>query len=247
MSGAAAAGGTLAAGTASAAVVQITLPEGNEVTNLGISSALNSLNPDITGDGTDDLESLQIRYGPVNQSATDGFILWNLFVEFSSIYNLAIVGGRRQNTTFGFVTSYSVDLTGPFTGFQSTPQDKVAIVPITFSDSRINGGIETTGFLEVRAFNTSLFESTVRLVRLVFDDASPFRPNSGVVAGGTNREWGEPAPAEIADSAVRTSRLNRQVKKLKKKLKKLRRDGNSQKAKKIKAKIKKAQKRLRGS
>src|SRR5690606_1758897 len=71
------------------------------------------------------------------------------------------------------------------------------LVPVTFTDARINGGQPTHGLLEVRAFSTSQTEHTVRLVRLVFDDASTAAP-AGIVAGGSNREFRHTIYAERA-------------------------------------------------
>ena len=51
--------------------------------------------------------------------------------------------------------------------------------PITFTDSRINGGVPTEAWLQVNAFNTSARNHTVEFARLIFDDGSTTRPVFG--------------------------------------------------------------------
>ena len=58
-------------------------------------------------------------------------------------------------------------------GVQSTAY----LNPITFTDSRINGGLATAGWLQVNAFNTSATSHTVELARLIFDTESTARPS----------------------------------------------------------------------
>ena len=117
------------------------------------------------------------------------------------------------------------------------------LVPITFSDSRINSGANTSGFLDVRAFNQSSFIQVVQIVRLVFNDASPNLPG-GVVAGGNNPDWVPPTTPTDPNAALRAS-LSNKIKKLKKKQKASKKKGKVAKAKKLKKKIKKLSKRLR--
>jgi hypothetical protein len=59
---------------------------------------------------------------------------------------------------------------------------------VTFTDTRINGGAATNGWLQVNAFNTSTTNHTVELARLIFDDASTTRP-ALVSVPGVLTEW----------------------------------------------------------
>jgi hypothetical protein len=56
------------------------------------------------------------------------------------------------------------------------------LIPITFKDSKFNGGAVTNAELDVEAD----YGETISLNRLVFDDAVPKSALAGVVAGGTN-------------------------------------------------------------
>ena len=48
--------------------------------------------------------------------------------------------------------------------------------PVTFTDSRINGGLPTDGYLEVNSIAAGSTANSVTLTRFVFDDASTTRP-----------------------------------------------------------------------
>jgi hypothetical protein len=61
--------------------------------------------------------------------------------------------------------------------------------PISFSDTRINGGVSTLGYLEVHAFNNSPGQHTVALTRLVFDDASTTLGTAGLSTSATYTTW----------------------------------------------------------
>ena len=62
-------------------------------------------------------------------------------------------------------------------------QDRSVLIPLKFTDAKINNGAQTNGLLEVRAFSTSKTLHTVQLVRLVFDDASTAQPPTGGPGG----------------------------------------------------------------
>jgi len=110
-----------------------------------------------------------------------------------------------------------------------------------FSDTRINGGAISNGFLDIHSAALSPTSNTVTFVRLVFDDESPTAP-SGITAGGTNKKW--LTPGERAALISQISKLSRKIKKLKAKAKKAKRAGNFSKAKKLNKKIKKLKKQL---
>jgi len=65
------------------------------------------------------------------------------------------------------------------------PQTLFGLIPITFTDSKFDGGALTNAVLEIEEFNTTSSE-TVELTRLVFDESDPTSSLNDVVAGGTN-------------------------------------------------------------
>jgi hypothetical protein len=73
--------------------------------------------------------------------------------------------------------------------------------PITFSDTKINGGLPTEAWLQVNAFNTSLTSHTVELARLIFDTESTTRPVFGAIPGGQT-EWVAAVPEPGSNLAL---------------------------------------------
>jgi len=195
----AAAGSAAATSAALGGVVQIT-QVGNEVT-----STADNLRADLTGDGIDDLPELQAIYGPVTftWATSNTWFYRNIAYAFFSPatggpYAFQSLGDARYfirgfgTTPFSNTTSWGFrNWVGGHFNYGST--DSSGLVPVRFSDARINSGQPTNGLLEVRAFSTSPSSHTVRLVRLVFDDASTAAP-TGVVPGGTNPEFGTSPP-----------------------------------------------------
>lgn len=250
MAGSAAA--SAAAVSAQAATVQIT--QGNNF----VSSTQNSLNADLTGDTNNDAVLATNATGgytftnilgsvrrfvssnfaglTVNGSSAAGFARYRLDSRRYTAGSTFKSSSRTYFVTAG-VGAYYAATTG--TGLRSLN----GLVPITFSDSRINSGANTSGFLDVRAFNQSSFIQVVQIVRLVFNDASPNLPG-GVVAGGNNPDWVPPTTPTDPNAALRAS-LSNKIKKLKKKQKASKKKGKVAKAKKLKKKIKKLSKRLR--
>lgn len=230
------------ASTVSADTVQITL-------NQQLSSdGTGELTADLTGDGNPDLEHLTTTFNPASvvpdgtgysrfinrvSANSDGTSI--LFARFSS---------RYSTTGFAIVsTNYSV-LAWPNTTGSAGPVSVSGLLPVAFSDSRINNGAETTGFLELSASSSGPVSNTIRFVRLVFDDSSTDLPD-GVVAGETDNEFVLESPTDVAGDAAERSRLKRKIKALKRKIRSARRSGNSSKARKLRAKLKKLKKRLR--
>ncbi len=240
---------------AAAATVQITLAD-----NL-FSSSSDNLNGDLTGDTDSDFPF--ITGTPVSQvraQATPFTTMSRVYkvrVELSPSFWIGSAGyffkktngvpqsGNGYRATIGFSTARGPGL-----------QDLRELLPVSFTDSRVNGGSPTGGLLEVRAFNTSKTEHTIQLLRLVFDDADTSEP-SGVLVGDTKPEFvvgGDP-PDEPTDDLVDTfvnaateaekraafaklKKLKNGIKKLKKKLKMATRAEKI----KIKKKLKKAKK-----
>lgn len=140
-----------------------------------------------------------------------------------------------SSTAGGVATAKSNSVRAGSNIVLGNPRSVSALIPFVFTDSRINGGAATGAFAEVRANNTAT-AGTVRVVRSVFDDASITRP-TGVVAGGTNKEF------DPTVYALRTKFASK-IKKLKKKAKAAARAGNAIKAKKLNKKVKKLNKKL---
>jgi hypothetical protein len=174
-------------GGAQAASVQITL-NGNKISTTGG----NQLVADLTGDNLVDVkldDELQI-------SGVDNVLLG---------INGGLVFARQYFDPFRLVVGFSIDANFyyTFTGVGDAFENGVDVLstvylnPITFSDSRINGGATTSGWLEVNAFNTSYTDHTVQLTRLIFDDASTTRPVFAEIPG-TQTEWAAvPEPSSL--------------------------------------------------
>ena len=176
----------LAATTASsqAATVQITLT-GNKISSTGG----NQLNADLTGDT---VANLLLSFGSVS---TEGVF--------------AVLGDGGSPPVGTLIASYST--TAYFVGASFVSGGGVGVSyasdagvqnisylnPITFTDSRINGGEQTEGWLQVNAFNTSATNHTVELSRLIFDDASTTRPAFASIPD-VQTEWGAvPEPSSL--------------------------------------------------
>ena len=171
-----------------AATVQITLTGNSVSTNGG-----NQLVADLTGDGvsnivfdrvliqTDVLVGVGVAFLTTNgRYARAGWY-------DGGFYNLADIGGAGGYGR-GVGTSSS---NGP------SPGSVGYLNPVTFTDSRINGGAATNGYLQVNAFNTSSTNHTVELTRLIFDDASTTRPAFASIPGA-QAEWGAvPEPSSL--------------------------------------------------
>jgi len=194
-------GSAAATSAALGGIVQIT-QVGNEVT-----STADNLRADLTGDGIDDLRRLEGSHGPFNWVTSTFYDAWGngnfAYAYFSprtagGVFTFQSLGSAKYGTwgtgpaPFSRTSFYGyVNRVGGY--FNSGSTDSSGLVPVRFSDARINGGQPTNGLLEVRAFSTSPSSHTVRLVRLVFDDASTAEP-TGVVPGGTNPEFGPSPP-----------------------------------------------------
>lgn len=170
--------GTLAASAAAsssqAALVQITL-SGNQVS----SNNGNNLVADITGDSLPDLvfANVQRRPGVYPFSAR---VQINGGPVFASSTGSAAQGDAQFAVGGIGVAAAQI---------QSSGIDIKYLNPITFSDSRINGGSATQGYLEVNSRVARGSTASVVLTRLVFNDASTTLPGSGLGTGTTYTEW----------------------------------------------------------
>lgn len=169
--------GTLAASAAAsssqAALVQITL-SGNQVS----SNNGNNLVADITGDSLPDLVFANVQRRPGFYPAASVQINGGLVFASSS-------GSAAQGDAQFAVGGIGVAAAQ----IQSSGIDIKYLNPITFSDSRINGGSATQGYLEVNSRVVRGSTASVVLTRLVFNDASTTLPGSGLGTGTTYTEW----------------------------------------------------------
>ena len=172
----------LAATTASsqAATVQITLT-GNKISTTGG----NQLNADLTGDTASD-----VSFTSTNVRPALAFVSVWVGGEYVSAAR-APDGVYFVRAAFGEGNVGLSAFTGPI------PTEARSLNAITFTDSRVNGGVATQGWMEVWAYNTSATDHTVELTRLIFDDASTTRPAFASIPGAQT-EWGAvPEPSSL--------------------------------------------------
>jgi len=172
--------GTLTTGLAAsvnAATVQISLT-GNLISTTGG----NQLNPDLTGDLIADL------------SITD---------PVASAFGAGLkVGGQTISAYYSLIlfadAGFAAGGVGNDYALGRYPQNTTYLNPIMLTDSRINNGMATEAWLEVNAFNTSLFDHTVALTRVIFDDASTTRPAFTSIPGALTEAVLIPEPSSLA-------------------------------------------------
>ncbi len=159
-------------GVGHAATVQITLT-GNMISGNGG----NQLNADLTGDSMDDVMfgSTAYRAGYAYAVVNGGAITARYSVEGNWVDASFASGGVGRAYASGY-----------------GPVSATYLNPITFSDSAINDGELTEGYLEVYAFVNSFATirngieqidgSVVQFTRLVFDDENTMRPDPMAVS-----------------------------------------------------------------
>ena len=181
----------LSATTASsqAATVQITLA-GNKISSIGG----DQLNADLTGDGVNDLMPL-----------TGNLLSNGVYVRLSGGEGLgAVCASGTEFGVNGFVDASFGNgrgSGGAGVGFGVPPLSRSYLNPVTFSDTRINGGVATEGWLQVDAWSASGLEHTVELSRLIFDDASTTRPGFTSIPG-VQTEWVAAVPEPGSNLAL---------------------------------------------
>ncbi|TAE73761.1 MAG: PEP-CTERM sorting domain-containing protein [Verrucomicrobia bacterium] len=166
-----------AAGSANAAIVQITL-SGNRL-NSQFGNSFNALNADLTGDSTADITISGVNFDPIGYGA------------------IVLINGNRVSAQSFFTGSYQgvdAQFAGNGVGVAAAggaPSSAKYLNPITFIDSRINSGASTQGYLEVesRVSSSGGITSSVTLTRLVFNDASTTLTPGGLGTGTTYTEW----------------------------------------------------------
>ena len=170
--------------------MQITLT-GNKISTTG-----NQLVADLTGDNVDDLQfgsgfsnAFIAGVDIINGQTWGGGYVFGMFSEYHGRFAV-----RARIGDVGGVGAGIAEV-----GAAVTPQSISYLNAIRFTDSRINGGQQTTGWLQVNAFNTSSSNHTVELSRLIFDDASTTRPGFASIPGAQT-EWGVSAVPEASTS-----------------------------------------------
>jgi hypothetical protein len=154
----------LAATTASsqAATVQITLT-GNKISTVGG----NDLKADLTGDGNADLAF--VAQAIVGAGISGWSVAFGIGAYLGASYFAPFAN-------FFVDAAFAVGGVGVGSSGRAFPVAASYLNPITFTDSRINGGTLTEGWLQVNAFNTSATDHTIQFARLIFDDANTTRP-----------------------------------------------------------------------
>ena len=175
---------TVVSSHAAATINQITLSS-----NL-LSTSLNGLNADLTGDGTNDIT---LGAGSGNNGAA--YVLINGNSVGALRYTII---DSSSNPRMNFIVDAIFANGGVGVGYQASLslQNIKYLNPISFTDARINGGATTQGYLEVNAFNASPLSHTVALTRLVFDPNSTTMTTAGLSTGTTYTEWVAPAIPE---------------------------------------------------
>ena len=155
-----------------------------------LSTNLNGLNADLTGDGTND-----ITLGAGVADVGSAYVSINGNNVRAARYTI-IDSSSNARVTFQVDAIFANGGVG--VGAQSglSLQNIKYLNPISFTDARINGGATTQGYLEVNAFNKSPLSHTVALTRLVFDPNSTTMTTAGLSTGTTYTEWVAPVVPE---------------------------------------------------
>lgn len=222
------------------------ITQANSFANLQGTVLTNSINPDFTGDGDDDLTHLRVHtlvdtattgstYERIRRLVVDN--IW--YVGKSSTRGIYIATAQAKRTTFSTLATaeeFLVKVSPAQTDSGSTPRDLSGFVPVTFSDPQINDGKVTHGLLEVRVYNTNFDSNTIEFVRLVFDDASVNTPSDAVVGG---------MKPEFDRIPVLRKQLKAELRKLKKALRRAKARDNKAKIRKFSRQIRKIKRKLR--
>jgi hypothetical protein len=172
---------TAGASAANGATVQITF-DNNVVSS---TNGLANFAPDLTGDTVNELDAV---------FSADRASVWRAVGE--------VMVGRAMyvNTyvvSFGMSTFVRASVFGlGNTKVNSGAAVKEGLVQILFSDSQINNGEITRGWLDVEAQADFDGERTVQIHRLIFDNASTTAPTGVAYTDADYPEWGVAAVPE---------------------------------------------------
>jgi|GEM_PF-2163751 len=176
---------TVASTQAGVTLVQITLT-GNQISTTGG----NTLNADVTGDGINDLVLVSPHTAVSHVAHNYGAFVTisgnrlsaQAFIEGSSIK------GNAQFAAGGVGTPNAND----FSGFNIK-----YLNPVSFTDTRINGGALTQGYLEVNSIDIPDQKATVALTRLIFDPLHTTMTTAGLSTGTSYTEFAVPEPSSL--------------------------------------------------
>lgn len=208
--------------TAQAEIVQIDL--GHVYSTL---TAPNNLIRDLTGDGSDDLAmwNLQTISNTGFRGVSTNFSVKGLRL-VGSYYGSQAAFAKwtfTSTTSSGSTSRYyralvrNKDIIAGGGAQGPNPFDREGLIQIRFTDSRINGGAETNGYLHVRAQNFSTTEHEIELIRLIFDDASTDYPITA--NAGTSYPPANLSESDLGEAAL-LSNLRDELTRLQKKLRK---------------------------
>lgn len=194
-----------AATTAQADLVEIDLIGNKASFGNGITD---STDADLTGDGIDDLTGQgALSFGLAN----NGPGLVGSIAGFS-------VGAFYDSS----IDSYYVNV-GSFGTSSEAALELRRYLPVTFTDSRINGGAPTEAVLQVLARNISANQHEIQLLRLIFDEDSPEFPRREFSQETEFPDWVAPTVTNTGGNKGDAAKLKlkRQIAALEAKIRKL--------------------------
>lgn len=167
---------TAGASVASGATVQITFAN-NIVTNVA-NGGVSNFTGDLTGDGTVDANGFAFSQGASVRRLGTGAQLASAYRDTYFGHNVVRVPNIKRSGN-------------------GVPVYAEGVARISFNDNRINGGLKTDGWLELEAeANNPVF--SVKLVRLIFDDASTVAPLNVTATDSAYQTWvAVPEPSSL--------------------------------------------------
>ena len=187
-------GALATAGTSAAngATVQITFANNLVSSTTGVQQ----FTGDLTGDSTYNPEVAGIWAAAAPPQGNGGYAIPGIDMRASVKtlgYQVAVVADvRGGNNPIRIVGNVGL---GAYDGAVGTTR---ALATIKFTDSRINGGAETNGWLDMSA-TLSSNEASVQIHRLIFDDASTSAPTGLSSSSSGIAEWNAvPEPSSLA-------------------------------------------------
>lgn len=200
----------LAAESADAAIVQITL------SNNFLSETTDSLNADVTGDGIADLifeGSFPRNSYEVAMIDSPIFGSYNLFRASAAVLPYAWAEAARPFGTFINYQNtpiYAVAAVGGFPGFgistagaggsTAEPASARALVPISFTDAKFGGAVDAWLDVEAEVFYSDALGASARTTfhRVIWDDEALASRPAGASAAAPAYEEAVPEPSSLA-------------------------------------------------
>ena len=165
---------TAGASVANGATVQITFAN-NVLSN---TTGFTNFSFDLTGDGVNDI-------GSFAAGLTSGWTGNVLVAGQAKLSSPPYAKGQ-------FVPGSLYAVVGAAIAAGSTGTTTIAVarnlIPISFTDARINGGFATSGWLDMTA-SAVIGNASIQVNRLIFDDASPVAPLGVAYTDPAFAEW----------------------------------------------------------